>query len=212
LRDVAVGYDGVPLLRGVDAQLQAGERVAMVGPNGAGKTTLLRAIIGELPPLTGEVRLGANVRLGYYAQEQETLDPTRTPLETIVEVAPMSETDVRSFLHYFLFSGGEVFVPVGSLSYGERARLVLARLVATGCNFLVLDEPVNHLDIPSRAKFEQAMRTFEGTVLAVVHDRYFIRAFATRIWSIHDGTLRSYIDLEEMKRVRGHPPPGKLDT
>jgi len=202
LADVAFGYEGVPLVRGVNQVLRAGERVVMIGPNGAGKTTLLRVIAGQLAPLAGEVRLGTNVRLGYYAQEQETLDPDSTPFETLVEVASMSETDIRSFLHYFLFTGDEVFVPVQMLSYGERARLALARLVATGCNFLMLDEPINHLDIPSRTKFEQAMRAFEGTVLAVVHDRYFIRRFATRIWAIHDGTFRSYLDLEEMQRAR----------
>ncbi len=202
LTDVAFGYEGVPLVRGVNQVLRAGERVVMLGPNGAGKTTLLRVIAGQLAPLAGEVRLGTNVRLGYYAQEQETLDPDSTPFGTLVEVASMSETDIRSFLHYFLFTGDEVFVPVNTLSYGERARLVLARLVATGCNFLMLDEPINHLDIPSRTKFEQAMRAFEGTVLAVVHDRYFIRRFATRIWAIHDGTFRSYLDLEEMQRAR----------
>ncbi|MFN2269774.1 MAG: ABC-F family ATP-binding cassette domain-containing protein, partial [Anaerolineae bacterium] len=199
LEDVSIGYEGVPLARGINQVLRAGERVALVGPNGAGKTTLLRVITGELAPLAGKVRLGTNVKLGYYAQEQETLDPESTPLETITRVAAMSETDVRSFLHYFLFSGDEVFVPIEALSYGERARLVLARLVATGCNFLMLDEPVNHLDIPSRSKFEQAMQAFEGTVLAVVHDRYFIRGFATRIWAIHDGTLRSYVDLEQQR-------------
>jgi ATP-binding cassette subfamily F protein 3 len=202
LTDVAIGYEGVPLMREASQVLRAGERVAMVGPNGAGKTTLLRVIAGRLAPLSGEVRLGANVKLGYYAQEQETLDPESTPFEAIVEVAAMSETDVRSFLHYFLFSGDEVFVPVSALSYGERARLVLARLVATGCNFLMLDEPINHLDIPSRTKFEQAMRAFQGTVLAVVHDRYFIRRFATAIWAIHDGTLRRYLDLEDLQRMR----------
>jgi len=202
LRDVAVGYEGVPLVHGVDQILRAGERVVLVGPNGAGKTTLLRAIAGQLAPLAGEVRLGANVKLGYYAQEQETLDPESTPFEAIATVAAMSETNVRSFLHYFLFTGDEVFVPVKTLSYGERARLVLARLVATGCNFLMLDEPINHLDIPSRARFEQAMRAFKGTVLAVVHDRYFIRGFATRVWAIHDGTLRSYTDLGQYQRVR----------
>ena len=199
LEDISIGYDGVPLAHGINQVLRAGERVALVGPNGAGKTTLLRVITGELAPLTGKARLGTNVKLGYYAQEQETLDPKSTPLETVTRVAAMSETDVRSFLHYFLFSGDEVFVPVESLSYGERARLVLARLVATGCNFLMLDEPINHLDIPSRSKFEQAMQAFEGTVLAVVHDRYFIRGFATRIWAIHDGTLRSYVDLEQQR-------------
>jgi len=200
LKDVVVGYEGVPLVGGVNQVLRAGERVAMVGPNGTGKTTLLRVIAGQLAPLAGEVRLGTNVRLGYYAQEQETLDPESTPFETITEVASMSETDIRSFLHYFLFAGDQVFVPVKTLSYGERARLVLARLVATGCNFLMLDEPINHLDIPSRAKFEQAMRAFKGTVLAVVHDRYFIRGFATHIWAIQDGTLRSYFDLEELQK------------
>jgi ATP-binding cassette subfamily F protein 3 len=203
LTDLTVGYDGVPLVREANQVLRAGERVAMVGPNGAGKTTLLRTIAGQLAPLSGEVRLGTNVKLGYYAQEQETLDPASTPLEMVAQVAAMSETDIRSFLHYFLFSGDEVFVPVGSLSYGERARLVLARLVATGCNFLMLDEPINHLDIPSRAKFEQAMQAFEGTVLAVVHDRYFIRGFASYIWAVRDGVLRRYADLEQLQRVRG---------
>jgi ATP-binding cassette subfamily F protein 3 len=152
-----------------------------------------------MAPLAGEARLGTNVRLGYYAQEQETLDPDSTPLETLTRVAAMSETDIRSFLHYFLFTGDEVFVPVKSLSYGERARLVLARLVAAGCNFLLLDEPINHLDIPSRTEFEQAMQAFEGTVLAVVHDRYFIRGFATRIWAMQAGTLKSYVDLDQQR-------------
>jgi len=202
LKDVAIGYDGVPLASGISQVLRAGERVVLIGPNGAGKTTLLRVIAGQLAPLAGEVRLGTNVKLGYYAQEQETLDPRSTPFETIATVASMSETDVRSFLHYFLFTGDDVFVPVETLSYGERARLVLARLVATGCNFLMLDEPINHLDIPSRANFEQAMQAFEGTVLAVVHDRYFIRRFATRIWALREGTLRSYPDLEQLQRVR----------
>jgi ATP-binding cassette subfamily F protein 3 len=198
LNDVSIGYSA-PLVSEIDQVLRAGERVALIGPNGCGKTTLLRVITGELAPLTGEVRLGANVKLGYYAQEQETLDPESTPLETITCVAAMPETDVRSFLHYFLFTGDEVFVPVKSLSYGERARLVLARSVSTGCNFLMLDEPINHLDIPSRAKFEQALQVFEGTVLAVVHDRYFIRGFATRIWAVHGGMLKSYVDLEQQR-------------
>ncbi len=101
----------------------------------------------------------------------------------------MSDTDTRSFLHYFLFTGDEVFTPVARLSFGERARLMLAMLVARGCNFLLLDEPINHLDIPSRTRFEQALQSFEGTILAVVHDRYFLEAFAQEIWEVRDGTV-----------------------
>jgi ATP-binding cassette subfamily F protein 3 len=200
IEGLTAGYDGRPLFENLNQVVRAGERIALVGPNGEGKTSLLRVITGQLAPMAGRVRLGANVHLGYYAQEQETLDPGSSPFETIRRVAAMSETDVRSFLHYFLFAGDEVFLPVGDLSYGERARLVLARLVATGCNCLLLDEPINHLDIPSRAMFEQAMASFEGTVLAVVHDRYFIRHFATRIWSLAGGRLTSYMDLDGLLR------------
>jgi ATP-binding cassette subfamily F protein 3 len=109
----------------------------------------------------------------------------------------MSETEARSFLHYFLFAGDDVFLPVGKLSYGERARLSLASLVARGCNLLLLDEPINHLDIPSRARFEQALANFKGTVLAVVHDRYFIEGFASEIWDVRgDKIFRKFL-LEE---------------
>jgi ATP-binding cassette subfamily F protein 3 len=114
----------------------------------------------------------------------------------------MSQTESRSFLHYFLFSGDEVFLPVGNLSFGERARLILARLVAQGCNFLLLDEPVNHLDIPSRSRFEQAMSAFQGTVLAIVHDRYFIDRFATGLWAIEGDGIRTYGDLQDARRAR----------
>ncbi|HQE91412.1 MAG TPA: ABC-F family ATP-binding cassette domain-containing protein [Anaerolineae bacterium] len=204
LQDVSVGYNGVPLLNDVNQTLRQGERVVLIGPNGCGKTTLLRAIIGQIEPLSGAIRRGANVQLGYYAQEQENLDLDSTPFDTLRQAAVMSDTDVRSFLHYFLFAGDDVFVPVRRLSYGERARLVLARLVASGCNCLLLDEPINHLDIPSRTSFEQAMTAFEGTVLAVVHDRYFIRQFATGVWAVEEGTVKGYVDWEDYLR-RHHP-------
>ncbi|MCK5313467.1 MAG: ABC-F family ATP-binding cassette domain-containing protein, partial [Anaerolineales bacterium] len=112
------------------------------------------------------------------------LDPKLDAFTTIRKLAPLSETDARAFLHQYLFSGEQVFHPIGKLSYGERARLSLACLVAAGKNLLLLDEPVNHLDIPSRARFEQALTGFEGTILAVVHDRYFIEGFAREIWEI----------------------------
>lgn len=206
LENLAAGYGGIPLFRNVNAILGAGERVALIGPNGAGKTTLLKVIMGQLAPLEGRARLGTHVQVGYYAQEQETLDPDSTPFEVVRAVAALSDTDVRSFLHYYLFSGDDVFIPVRALSYGERARLTLARMVAMGCNFLLLDEPINHLDIPSRTQFERAMTAFEGTVLAVVHDRYFIHAFATGLWALQGGALRQFVDLEDFNRAgRGAP-------
>jgi ATP-binding cassette subfamily F protein 3 len=184
LEDLAVGYGEHVLLSNLSVTVRYGERVAMVGPNGAGKTTLLRTITGQIPPLSGSVRLGSNVRLGYMSQEQEVLDGALTPLETIRKIAALNETGLRSFLSLFLFTGDDVFVPVERLSYGERSRLMLAGLVAQGCNFLLLDEPINHLDIPARARFEQALTNFEGTVLAVIHDRYFIEGFATHLWEV----------------------------
>ncbi len=189
-QDLAVGYDGVALLSGLNQTLRSGARLALIGPNGAGKTTLLRTIAGQLPPVAGAVRLGSGVRVGYMAQEQENLDPQQNALETIRKLLPRSETEARTFLHQFLFSGDMVFTPIGQLSYGERARLALACLAAEGCNLLLLDEPINHLDIPSRARFEQALVGFPGTIIAVVHDRYFIEGFAAALWEARDGALR----------------------
>lgn len=187
---VSVGYSGcLPLLEGINQQVQVGQRVILSGPNGAGKTTLLRTIAGKLRPLSGTVRLGSSVKLGYLSQEQELLNLNATPLETIQNAATINETEARSFLHFFLFTGDDPLRPNLHLSFGERARLSLATLVAQGCNFLLLDEPINHLDIPSRAMFEQALTHFEGTVLAVVHDRYFIERFATEVWLIKNGRI-----------------------
>jgi ATP-binding cassette, subfamily F, member 3 len=206
LEGVTMGFGDQPLFVGVDLALRAGERVALVGPNGSGKTTLARLISGELQPLAGRVRLGTGVKLGYYSQEQETLDPESTPYHLVRQVAPMGETEARTLLHQFLFSGDEAFARVGSLSFGERARLALARLVAQGCNFLLLDEPINHLDIPSRSRFEQALAAFEGTILAIVHDRYFIERFATGLWSVEAGTVRAYTGLDQLQPPHAKAP------
>ena len=183
---LSVGYGSNVLLRALDLHVRHGERIALTGPNGAGKTTLLRTIAGVLPPLAGVARLGAGVRTGYMAQEQELLDPALDALATIRAATNLSETETRNFLHYFLFSHDDVFTPVRSLSFGERSRLMLATLVARGCNFLLLDEPINHLDVPARERFEQALAGFDGTILAVTHDRYFIDRFAARLWNVKD--------------------------
>jgi ATP-binding cassette subfamily F protein 3 len=190
LEDVGQAFGEHVLFRHVDLTLRHGDRVALIGPNGTGKTTLLRAIVGELTPTEGRVRIGSGVRIGYMPQEHETLDPSATPLSTVQALTPMSETETRNFLHYFLFEGDEVFTPVGQLSYGERARLILAKLVVSGVNCLVLDEPVNHLDIPSRERFEAALDAFPGTVLVAVHDRAFIERFASALWVLEEQTIR----------------------
>jgi ATP-binding cassette subfamily F protein 3 len=185
LDDLSIGYKpDTRLAFGINLTLRYGQRAALIGSNGIGKSTLLRTITGTIPPLAGSVRLGSNVKPGYMAQEQETLQPDDTPLTAASRVMPESETEVRSFLSKFLITGDDVFTPVHSMSFGERSRLTLACLAAEGCNLLLLDEPINHLDIPSRIRFEKALKSFEGTILAVVHDRYFIQAFATTIWEM----------------------------
>ncbi len=189
--DLSVGYAlERPVLSSFNCRVRLGERIALTGSNGSGKTTLLRTIAGKLPLLGGKLRLGASVKLGYMAQEQELLDPDLTALESVQRVATFNETEARNFLHYFLFEDDDPLRPTRELSYGERARLQLALLVAQGATFLLLDEPINHLDIPSRARFEQALTRFTGTVLAVVHDRYFIQRFASTVWVIDHGRVQ----------------------
>ena len=191
---LTIGYPShTPLLENLRLQIRGGQRVALTGPNGCGKTTLLRTILGKMEPVSGSIWLGASVKLGYMAQEQELLDLQKTPLELIQQAGEYNLTHARTFLHAFLFGGEAPLRPCGEMSYGERTRLELALLIAQGSTFLLLDEPINHLDIPSRSRFEQALKNFEGTVLAVVHDRFFIRNFATDTWAIENDEIRQVV-------------------
>ncbi len=208
---VSFGYDGgPPLLRDVSLNVRFGQRVVLVGPNGAGKTTLLRLMAGYLEPRSGTVKRGASVRLGWVAQEREALVPSLSVLESVLRERPMSETDARAFLPFFHFDGEKALRRVGDCSLGERSLLQLALLMLRGCNLLLLDEPLNHLDIDSRERLEEALGAFEGTVVAAAHDRAFLRSFGRRVIEVSHGSAiwfeGSYAEYE-----RRDPTP-RLET
>jgi ATP-binding cassette subfamily F protein 3 len=185
-----------------DVEVRRGERIGLVGPNGSGKTTLLRTIVGQLQPLAGRVTLGHNVQVGYYAQTHEGLNPRATILDEVRRVSHLSEEGARTFLGRFLFSDDDVFKPVGDLSGGERSRIALAKLTLQGANFLVLDEPTNHLDLPARQVLERLLDEYDGTLVFVSHDRYFVDALATRLWVLTDGQITSCLGNYSAYRAR----------
>jgi ATP-binding cassette subfamily F protein 3 len=193
------------LVQVADLELLRGDRVGLLGPNGAGKTTLLRTIIGELAPLSGQVGRGHNVRIGYYSQTHAGLHMEHTILDEIRQVSALSEEGARSFLGRFLFSGDEVFKAISALSGGERSRVALAKLTLQGSNFLILDEPTNHLDLQSRQFLEEVLGEFEGTLLFVSHDRYFVDSLATKVWVIEEGVLIPYQGNYTEYRTRKRP-------
>ena len=163
-----------------------------MGANGTGKTTLLRTILGEIQPLKGRAKIGNRVQIGYFSQSYERLDPKQTLLENFVIEYGFTEEHTRSMLGGMLFHGDDVFKKIGELSGGQKARLVLLKLVLDGANCLVLDEPTNHLDIMARETVEAALEAFDGTVLVVSHDRYFVNEVADRIWEIEDCQVKDY--------------------
>ncbi|MEN9266091.1 MAG: ABC-F family ATP-binding cassette domain-containing protein [Thermostichales cyanobacterium BF4_bins_65] len=196
IENLTHAYGDKILFLGANLLVERGDRIAFLGPNGAGKSTLLRLIMGLESPLEGEARLGKHhVIPAYFEQNQaEALDLDKTVLNTIHDVVPdWNNEEVRSLLGRFLFSGDTVFKKVGSLSGGEKARLALAKMLLTPANLLILDEPTNHLDIPAKETLEEALVNYDGTVLMVSHDRYFISKVANKIVEIRDGELRVYL-------------------
>jgi ATP-binding cassette subfamily F protein 3 len=193
------------VLKNIDLQLRYGDRTGMIGPNGVGKSLLIRLILGELEPDNGTIYIGPSIETGYYAQEFETLDPKLSLLETICKAGNFPESRGVAFLKKFLFNYEQRDTPVGDLSGGERARLQIALITLSGANFLLLDEPTNHLDIPSCEVLEDALLDFDGSILAVSHDRYFLDRIANRIIELHGGSTQEYAgnysDYEQQKRV-----------
>jgi ATPase subunit of ABC transporter with duplicated ATPase domains len=170
-RNVGVSFGSRPVLADIAFEVPAGQFLCIVGPSGCGKTTLLRVLAGQLPPDTGEVQPGHGLRIGYYAQEHETLDVQRTVLEHMRSAAPaQTDTDLRRILGAFLFSGDDVDKPAGVLSGGEKTRLALATLVCSGANVLLLDEPTNNLDPVSREQVLDAIARYPGAIVLVTHD------------------------------------------
>ena len=192
MEDLTIGYGEKVLAKGINLTLRRGEKAALLGANGTGKTTLLRTILGEIQPLKGRAKIGNRVQIGYFSQSYERLDPKQTLLENFVIEYGFTEEHTRSMLGGMLFHGDDVFKKIGELSGGQKARLVLLKLVLDGANCLVLDEPTNHLDIMARETVEAALEAFDGTVLVVSHDRYFVNEVADRIWEIEDGQVKDY--------------------
>ncbi|MBQ5952057.1 MAG: ATP-binding cassette domain-containing protein [Lachnospiraceae bacterium] len=194
LRGLSKAFGSKVLFTDTDLLVRRGERVGIVGENGTGKSTLMRIVSGSEAPTAGTVTLGTGVTVGYYDQEMQVLNDEKTLFEELQDEHPdMNDTRVRSLLAAFLFSGDDVFKRIGDLSGGERGRVSLAKLMLSEANFLLLDEPTNHLDMPSREILEDALSRYEGTVLFVSHDRYFINRTATRILELADGKFTEYL-------------------
>src|SRR5918911_462148 len=208
--DPSIGYPDKLLAKGISFILRRGECLGIIGPNGSGKTTFLRTILNKLEPLAGEVRWGTKVQIGYYAQQLDDLDDRNEIIMELRRVAPATATagELRSFLAKFLFTGDDVYKHVRDLSGGEKGRLALAKLIYSRANVLLLDEPTNHLDIPSREALEEALDAYQGTIITISHDRYFLDRVATQILALdglggaehYDGDYTEYHDWKAAQK------------
>ena len=210
--NLSKGYGERILFRDLKMHVRAGDRIALIGDNGTGKSTLLRCLTGEEKPDTGAVRWGTGVDLGYYDQHQAGLHEQKTVLDEVWDRFPrMEQYEVRGALGLFLFTGDDVFAPISTLSGGEKGRVALTELMLRKDNVLLLDEPTNHLDMDSREVLENALSGFQGTIIAVSHDRYFINRFADRVWALDGQEIKEYLgnyDSYYAKVSRDQEPDG----
>jgi ATP-binding cassette subfamily F protein 3 len=214
LEDLHVGYSGNPLFTCANAELRRGQCAALIGPNGSGKTTFLKVLLGQLPALSGDVNLGAGLKIGYFAQSQDFLlasgsDENTSILDELMRRTGMLPEKARNFLAQYLFRGEDVFKPVSGMSGGERARLALGLLALEGANFLLLDEPTNHLDIPAQEALQEVLENFNGTILLVSHDRYLIDRLATQVWELREGALKIFQGTYREYSLRRSVPESK---
>lgn len=194
VKDLGKAFEDGPLFNNISFDIKRGEKVAIVGPNGIGKTTLFRMIMGSSELTNGTITLGTNVHIGYYDQEHATLDLNATIIEEIQNAFPdLTNTAIRNMLAAFLFTGEDVFKPIHALSGGEKGRVALAKIMLSKANFLILDEPTNHLDMMSKEVLENALNQYEGTILYVSHDRYFINQTATKVLDMQRDSITTYI-------------------
>lgn len=208
VKDLTMAFDQ-PLFENINFEVKKQERVALIGPNGIGKTTLFQIILGRLLPKSGKIKLGSKVMIGYYDQEHTSLSFNKTIFQEISDTYPqMNNTEIRNACASFQFKGDDAFKTIDVLSGGERGRVVLMKLLLSKCNFLVLDEPTNHLDIESKEVLEDALMSFEGTILFISHDRYFINKLSTKVVEMsargahtYSGNYSTYIDHKNEVKV-----------
>ncbi|MDQ1610628.1 MAG: ATP-binding cassette, subfamily er 3 [Pyrinomonadaceae bacterium] len=221
VKELAVGYPDKVLATDITFTLSRGEALGVIGPNGSGKTTFIKTLLNKLPPLAGEARWGTKVNIGYYAQQLDDLDDRNEIIMELRRVAPSTVTagELRGFLAKFLFVGDDVYKHVRDLSGGEKGRLALAKLIYSRVNVLVLDEPTNHLDIPSREALEEALDAYEGTIITISHDRYFLDRVATQILALdgqsaaehYDGDYTEYHDWKALTRAEAASAKAALE-
>ena len=214
--DATKTFEGLerPILDAQDLEIQKGDRIGIVGGNGQGKTTLLKLMVGDEPLSSGRIEVAPGVVIGYFHQDHRTLDFTLDPVKQIQRLRPdMEYGEIRAALGRFQFDKEQVTTPLSQLSGGERARVAMLKLLLEDNNLLLLDEPTNHLDMGAKESLETALNEYEGTLVTVSHDRWFLDQVVNRIWEVHEGRITVYPGnyTDYVRRKKGLPPLGEGD-